>query len=227
MFFQKNPGKLFTHSCCVVTKCHTYLSKAVGKSSKSTKSDVFLKEFFNKFECINKQQLLMHSHPLKKFLTETLHFSGCLLFLKKWNNEIVVINITPHKILANFQIKPIIMEGGGKPCLDQIFCFFVCFYLYLNFKKGILLLNTNNLYKPQTFFLIRAILQLICWRVFLGDPHIHLTSIISRLIQFPIFYIFLKGSFTFNMLLKMPLFWTFWTFNLPLILIFCIHRTCT
>ena len=177
----------------MVTKCHTYLSKAVGQSSKSTKGDVFLKEFFNKFEGISKQQLLMHSHPLKKFLTEILHFSVCWLFLKKWNNEIVVINITPHKILANFQIvsvppPSIVMEGGGwKPCLDQFFCFFVCFYLYLNIKKGILLLNTNNLYKPQTFFLIRAILQLICWRVFLGDPHIHLTSIISRLIQFPIF----------------------------------------
>ena len=35
-------------------------------------------------------QLLMHSHFLKKFLTETLHISGCWLFLKKWNNEIAV-----------------------------------------------------------------------------------------------------------------------------------------
>ena len=44
------------------------------------------------------------------------------------------------------------------------------FYLYLYIKKVILLLNTNNLHKPQTFFLlIRAILPLICWRVFLGD----------------------------------------------------------
>ena len=37
----------------------------------------------------------MHSCFLKNFLTETLHFSGCWLFLKKSNNEIVVINITP------------------------------------------------------------------------------------------------------------------------------------
>ena len=108
--------------------------------------------------------------------------------------------------------------------LNQIFYF----YLYLYIKKMILLLNTNNLHKPQTFFLlIRAILPLICWRVFLGDPHIHLTSIISGLIQFQIFYIFLKGSYTVNMLLKMPLFWTFWKFMLPLILIFYIHLTCT
>ena len=79
----------------MVTKGHTYLNKPVCKSSKSKKSEVFFKEFFNKFEDIGKQQLLMHSHFLKKFLTETLHFSGCWLFLKNWNNEIVVLNITP------------------------------------------------------------------------------------------------------------------------------------
>ena len=50
----KNPEKLLTHSCCVVTKGHTYFAKPVGKSSKSTKSEVFLKEFFNKFEDIGK-----------------------------------------------------------------------------------------------------------------------------------------------------------------------------
>ena len=100
-------------------------------------------------------------------------------------------------------------------------------FLYLNIKKVILLLITNNLYKPQTFFLIRAILPLICCGVFLGDSHIHLTSIILRPIQFQIFYIFLKGSYTVHMLLKMPLFWTFWTVNLALILIFYIHLTCT
>ena len=72
-------------------------------------------------------------------------------------------------------------------------------------------------------FLMKTILPLKCWRAFLGDPHIHLTSIISRLIQFQIFYIFLKGSYTVNILLKMPLFWTFWTFNLPLFVIFYIH----
>ena len=42
----------------------------------------------------------MYSHFLKKFLREALHFSGCWLFLKKWNNESVVINITPHLILT-------------------------------------------------------------------------------------------------------------------------------
>ena len=71
MFFQKQPGKLLTHSCCVVTKGHIK-QKHVGKSSKSTKSEVFLKEFFNKLLDIGKLQLLMHSHFLKKFLTETL-----------------------------------------------------------------------------------------------------------------------------------------------------------
>ena len=79
----------------------------------------------------------MHSHFLKIFLRETLHFAGCWLFLKKWNNEGVVINITPpysfnsphtsisprkckknfcpHKILANFQIKSPDYNGGQKP----------------------------------------------------------------------------------------------------------------
>ena len=70
-------------------------------------------------------------------------------------------------------------------------------------------------------------MPLIYWRVFLGDSHIHLASIISRLIQFQIFYIFLKGSYTVHMLLKMPLFWAFWTVNLPLTLIFYIHLMCT
>ena len=46
--------KLLTHSCYVVTKGHTYLSKPVGKRSKSTKSEVFLKDFFNKFDDIGK-----------------------------------------------------------------------------------------------------------------------------------------------------------------------------
>ena len=77
------------------------------------------------------------------------------------------------------------------------------------------------------FFLIKAILPQICWLVILSGPHIHLTSIISRLIQFQIFYIFLKGSYTVNMLLKMSLFWTFWKFNLPLFVIFYIHLRCT
>ena len=68
----------------------------------------------------------MHSHFLKKFIKETLYFSGCRVFLNKWNNESVVTNIAPtkqlylppsefilhkckkkfcpHKILANFKI---------------------------------------------------------------------------------------------------------------------------
>ena len=54
MFFEKKPGKLLTHSCCVATKGHIYLSKPAGESSKSTKSEVFLKELFNKFENICK-----------------------------------------------------------------------------------------------------------------------------------------------------------------------------
>ena len=38
----------------MVTKGHTYFVKAVGKSSKSTKGEVFLKEFFNKSEDVGK-----------------------------------------------------------------------------------------------------------------------------------------------------------------------------
>ena len=85
-----------------------------------------------------------------------------------------------YLILTSFDIVP-----SASVHLNQIFCF----YLYLNIKNVILLLNTNNLYKPQTFFLIRAILPLICWRAFLGDHHIHLTS--------EIHHIHLK-YFTFN-----------------------------
>ena len=54
-----------------------------------------------------------------------------------------------------------------------------------------------------------------------------LTCIIWRLFLFQIYYIFLRGSYNVNMLLKMPLFWTFWMFNLPLFVIFYIHPTCT
>ena len=42
-----------------------------------------------------RSEKVMYSHFLKKFLKETIHFSGCWLFLKKWSNESVVINITP------------------------------------------------------------------------------------------------------------------------------------
>ena len=52
MVLPKKPRKLLAYSCCVETKGHTCLSKPVGKSSKSTKSEVFLKEVFNKFEDI-------------------------------------------------------------------------------------------------------------------------------------------------------------------------------
>ena len=103
--------------------------------------------------------------------------------------KVVAIRFSHRKqclIVTNFDIVP-----SASLHLNQ--CSF--FYLYLNIKKVILLLNTNNLYKPQAFFFFRAILLLIFWRVFLGDSHIHLTSIISRLIQFQIFYIFLKGSY--------------------------------
>ena len=65
----------------------------------------------------------MHSKFLKKFIKETLYFSGYRLFLNKWNDESVVANksyspyrvlspykckkkLCPYKILANFQIKP-------------------------------------------------------------------------------------------------------------------------
>ena len=46
--------KSLTHSCCVVTKGHTYSNKPVGKSSESTKSEVFVEDFFNKFDDIGK-----------------------------------------------------------------------------------------------------------------------------------------------------------------------------
>ena len=49
----------------------------------NTKSEVFLKDFFSKFEDIGKKQLLMHSHFLKKFLKERLHCSGCLTVSKE------------------------------------------------------------------------------------------------------------------------------------------------
>ena len=54
MLFQIKHRKLLTHSCCVVTKGDTYLSKPVSKYPKSAKSEVFLKGFFHKFEDIGK-----------------------------------------------------------------------------------------------------------------------------------------------------------------------------
>ena len=57
----------------------------------------------------------MHSHFLKKFFKETLHFCRCWLFLKKWNNESVVM-LLPHIILSsqNFQIKSSYCNKRGK-----------------------------------------------------------------------------------------------------------------
>ena len=60
------------------------------------KIEVFLKNLFYKFEGIGKSQLLIYSHFLKKFLKERFHFSGYWLFLKKSNNEGVIINILPR-----------------------------------------------------------------------------------------------------------------------------------
>ena len=50
----------------------------------------------------------------------------------------------------------------GASSLKPIFLFF------FSIKKLILSLNTSNLYKLQTFFLIKAVLPPICWRVFLA-----------------------------------------------------------
>ena len=104
----------------------------------SSKSEVFIKNIFSQFEDTGGQQL-MHSHFFKKFLKERLHFSGCWLFLKKWNNESIVISITPpyifnspvkvykkklylYKILAIFQMKSPHYNKergfGQKPCTN-------------------------------------------------------------------------------------------------------------
>ena len=48
----------------------------------------------------------MHSHFLKKFLKETLHFSGCWLFLKKWNNESPGILLPNIIITLPIQVYP-------------------------------------------------------------------------------------------------------------------------
>ena len=57
----------------------------------------------------------MHSHFLKKFLKETLHFSERWLFLKKWNNAHRGLSchkckkkFCHHKVLANFHIKALL-----------------------------------------------------------------------------------------------------------------------
>ena len=60
--------------------------------------------------------------------------------------KVVAIRFSHRKrclIVTSFDIVP-----SASLHLNQIFCF----YLYFNIKKVILLLNTNNLYKPQTFF---------------------------------------------------------------------------
>ena len=54
MFFQIKPRKLLTHSCCVVTKGHhAYLANLPVNAQKAQK-EVFLKEFFHKFDNIGK-----------------------------------------------------------------------------------------------------------------------------------------------------------------------------
>ena len=57
----------------------------------------------------------MHSHFLKKFLKETLHFSERWLFLKKWNNAHRGLSchkckkkFCHHKDLSNFHIKTLL-----------------------------------------------------------------------------------------------------------------------
>ena len=76
MSFQIKPRKLLNHSCCVVTKGHTYLSKHAGKCSKSTKDEVFLKEFFHKFEDIWQVTTTDAFTFSEDILIETLHFLG-------------------------------------------------------------------------------------------------------------------------------------------------------
>ena len=53
--------------------------------------------------------------------------------------------------------------------------FFFVFFVFVCISISKRWFCTNH----KLFFLIRAIFSLICWRVFLGDSHIHLTSIIS------------------------------------------------
>ena len=102
----------------------SYIIKQTCRAQKAQKVKFFSGNFLLKLRISTSNNYWC----LKKFLTETLHFSGCWLFLKKWNNEIVVINIItpsynfkspikvypphkskkkfcPHKIFANFQIK--------------------------------------------------------------------------------------------------------------------------
>ena len=70
----------------------------------------------------------------------------------------------------------------------------ILFLFISQYPKGDFITKHEQFIQPTNFFLIKAILPVICRRFFLGDPHIQLTSIISTLIQFQIFYIFLKGS---------------------------------
>ena len=71
--------------------------------------------------------------------------------------------------------------------LNEIFCF----YLYLNIKKLVLLLNTNNLYKLQTFFLNQshiAINLLTClpwWLSHSPDIYHIKASFVSYILHFP------------------------------------------
>ena len=76
--------------------------------------------------------------------------------------KVVAMRLSHRKqclIVTSFDIVP-----SAPLHLNQFFCF----YLYVSIKKVILLLNTSNLYKLQTLFLIKAVLPPICWRVFLA-----------------------------------------------------------
>ena len=122
--------------------------------------------------------------------------------------KVVAISFSHRKqclITTSFDIVPSVPLH-----LNQFFYL----YLFLNIKKVLLLLNTNNLYKLQTSFLNQGHIAINLLTCLHYSPHIHLTSIISRLLLFQIFYIFLRGSYTAIVFLKMLLFWTFWTFNL-------------
>ena len=77
-----------------------------------------------------------------------------------WVLRKVAIRLSHRKqclIVTSFDIVP-----SAPLHLNQFFLFF------FSIKKLILSLNTSNLYKLQTFFLIKAVLPPICWRVFLA-----------------------------------------------------------
>ena len=126
MFFQKKPRKLLTHLCCVVIKGYTYLGKPVGKSSKSTTNEVFLRNFSINLRVLASNNDWYIHISWKK--SQQKHF------------EIVVINITPptedysptnlaKKFLANFQIKSPHYNGGGAETMSSPDCFIMSLFL--------------------------------------------------------------------------------------------------